>query len=347
MSNNLLMGKIILVSATPLEHDGLKDINGVPIFQVGIGKTNSAMNLTEVIIKQKPDLVVNFGSCGNLKNHKVGEVIKVGKVYNNIDVRPFAEYGCTPESAVCEIKLSDSEIKCFSTDQIYDNTRTDYAEKYLEMIRECNIVDMECYPYNMFVNIITYHLNHTNGFDDGNVDKGREATGFQNFREHFLQTFENTNDNYSYQIQREHLFSEQHSVVDQSVDVNEILVCDNRKDNKGVWERFKLTKKSKNDFVWILDDDTIPGKDYLKNVLDCFENNQGLYGTCGYIFNSNKKYENNYTRIGLPNPNEELRKVDYVVHNYFSKRNGQHFWNVEKIPFNYGEDMIFLFNYKT
>ena len=192
MSNNLLMGKIILVSATPLEHGGLKDINGVPIFQVGIGKTNSAMNLTEVIIKQKPDLVVNFGSCGNLKNHKVGEVIKVGTVYNNIDVRPFAEYGCTPESDICEIKLSDSGVKCFSTDQIYDNTRTDYAEKYLEMIRECNIVDMECYP-------LAYVCKHYNvSFesykwvsDDGNVDTWEEnaAIGFQNFREHFLQTF--------------------------------------------------------------------------------------------------------------------------------------------------------------
>ena len=34
------MGKIILVSATPLEHGGLKEIHGLPIFQVGIGKTN-------------------------------------------------------------------------------------------------------------------------------------------------------------------------------------------------------------------------------------------------------------------------------------------------------------------
>ena len=46
MFNNVLMSKIILVSATPLEHGGLKDINGVPIFQVGIGKTNAAMNMT-------------------------------------------------------------------------------------------------------------------------------------------------------------------------------------------------------------------------------------------------------------------------------------------------------------
>ena len=139
------MRKMILVSATPIEHGGATDINGIPIFQTGIGKINSATNLTKIILEETPDIIINFGSCGNLKNHKVGEVIEVGEVYNNIDVRPFAEYGCTPETPDCELKLSDSAIKCFTTDQIYDNTRIDYAKKYLEMIDKCDIVDMECY----------------------------------------------------------------------------------------------------------------------------------------------------------------------------------------------------------
>ena len=39
------MSKTILVSATPIEHGGLIEINGLPIFQVGIGKINSAMNM--------------------------------------------------------------------------------------------------------------------------------------------------------------------------------------------------------------------------------------------------------------------------------------------------------------
>jgi adenosylhomocysteine nucleosidase len=187
-----MMGKIILVSATPLEHGGLTDINGVPIFQTGIGKINSAMNLTEIILNEKPDLVVNFGSCGNLQNHKVGGVIKVGTVYNNIDVRPFAEYGCTPETPNCELKLSDSGIKCFTTDQIYDNTRTDYAEKYLEMVAGCDIVEMECYSLAYVckkygVSFESYKWVS----DDGDVDTWEEnaAIGFQNFREHFGQTF--------------------------------------------------------------------------------------------------------------------------------------------------------------
>jgi len=186
------MGKIILVSATPLEHGGLTDIQGVPIFQIGIGKTNAAMNMMKIIKEEEPDMVVNFGSCGNLKNHKVGEVIRVGKTYNNIDVRPFAEYGCTPENNVCEIKLSDSGIKCFSTDQIYDNTRVDYAQKYLDMIQECDIVDMECYPLAYVCqlhNISFYSYKWVS--DDGDIHKWEEnaAIGFQNFKGEFLQHF--------------------------------------------------------------------------------------------------------------------------------------------------------------
>lgn len=179
------MGKIILVSATPKEHGGLRELYGVPIFQVGIGKINAASNLTEILWNEEPDLVINFGSCGNLKNHKVGEVIEVGTVYNNIDVRPFSEFGCTPENNICEIKLSDSGIKCFTTDQIYDNTRTDYAQKYLEMIDNCDIVDMEAYALSYVckqreIPFVSYKWVS----DDGNIHTWEEnaAIGFENFK---------------------------------------------------------------------------------------------------------------------------------------------------------------------
>lgn len=183
---------IILVSATPLEHGGLTNLDGVPIYQTGIGKTNSAMNMAKIIMERKPQVVVNFGSCGNLKNYKVGEVIEVGEVYNNIDVRPFAEYGCTPENNICEIKLSNSGVKCFTTDQIYDNTRTDYAQKYLEMIDKCDIVEMECYSLAYVCkqhNIPFYSYKWVS--DDGNIDTWEEnaAIGFNNFREYFLKKY--------------------------------------------------------------------------------------------------------------------------------------------------------------
>lgn len=180
-----MKNKIILVSATPLEHGGLKELYGFPIFQIGIGKINAASNLTEILWNEEPDVVINFGSCGNLKNHKVGTVLEVGKVYNNIDCEPFAPYGCTPYTDICDITLSDSKIQCFTTDQFYDNHRTDYSEKYLKRIGECDIVDMECYalayvckqreiPFKSFKWVS----------DDGESDKWEENAkiGFENFK---------------------------------------------------------------------------------------------------------------------------------------------------------------------
>ena len=146
------MSKIILVSATPLEHGGLKEINGLPIFQVGIGKTNAASNLTEILWNEEPDTVINFGSCGNLKDFKVGEIIEVGTTYNNIDVRPFAPY----------------------------------ANKYLEMINSCDIVDMEC--YSLAYVCIQRNINFKSFkwiSDDGDIENWERnaAIGFDNFKE--------------------------------------------------------------------------------------------------------------------------------------------------------------------
>jgi len=183
------MSNTIFVSATPLERGGVSWIGDNPIYNIGIGKVNAAMNMVDVINLTQPELVINFGSCGNLKNHKVGEVIEVGTVYNNIDARPFAKYGCTPESPWCEIKLSETGIKCFTTDQIYDNTRTDYAEKYLEMIGKCDIVDMEC--YSLAYVCATYgvkFLSYKWVSDDGNIDTWEDnaSIGFENFKKIFI-----------------------------------------------------------------------------------------------------------------------------------------------------------------
>lgn len=184
--------KIILVSATPLEHGGLKELFGFPIFQVGIGKINAASNMTEILWNEEPDVVINFGSCGNLKQHKIGEVLEVGTVYNNIDCEPFAPYGCTPYLDLCDIKLSNSPIKCFTTDQFYDAHRTDYSKKYLQRIGECDIVDMECYALAQVCKqreILFRSFKWVS--DDGESHKWEENAkiGFENFKWKLKQDF--------------------------------------------------------------------------------------------------------------------------------------------------------------
>tara|TARA_B110000977_G_scaffold112664_1_gene145921 strand:+ start:72 stop:614 length:543 start_codon:yes stop_codon:yes gene_type:complete len=129
------MPNILLVSATELEH-GESDLFGIPIHIVGIGKVNAAVNTYKLIQKYKPDHVVNFGSCGNLKDYKVGEVLKIGKVYDDF-------YGCVvPEHR--PIVIDDSPVKLFTTDIFYD-TEAVYSNNYTKKIRKCDIVDMEGY----------------------------------------------------------------------------------------------------------------------------------------------------------------------------------------------------------
>jgi adenosylhomocysteine nucleosidase len=188
-----MKGKLILISAAPIEHGGLTHMDGIPIFQVGVGKISAASNLTEILWNEEPDIVVNFGSCGNLKGHLVGDLLEVGTVHNNIDARPFAEYGHTPFSRLGPIVLNpQSNIECFTTDQFYDSHRTDYSEKYLEMIDRCDIVDMECYALAQVCkqrNIPFYSYKWIS--DDGESDKWEEnaAAGFKKFRYKLLEHF--------------------------------------------------------------------------------------------------------------------------------------------------------------
>jgi adenosylhomocysteine nucleosidase len=175
--------RTIYVSATKLEH-GVHDINGEPVYIVGTGKIVSAINTTTLIKTFKPDRIVNFGSCGNLKNHKIGDVLEVGSVVNDIDARPFAEYGETPFFGYSTLKLGDSPIKCFTTDYFYNSRHYNYSPKYMEMIRECDIVDMELYSIALACKI---HDVTCRSFkwvsDNGNGDdwKVNAAIGFETF----------------------------------------------------------------------------------------------------------------------------------------------------------------------
>ena len=77
-------------------------------------------------------------------------------------------------------------MKCFTTDQIYDNSRTDYANKYLEMIKSCDIVDMECYSLAYVCKQRGINFKSFKWIsDDGDIENWERnaAIGFDNFRE--------------------------------------------------------------------------------------------------------------------------------------------------------------------
>lgn len=127
------------------EVDGLSELEGMPIFYSGIGKLNVGICMMEVINKGYTK-ITNIGSCGS-KQHNLGELLKVGKVFQDIDLRPICDYGVLPNEKNNHITLDKkSNISCFTTDYFFDyNDMKKYSKEYLEMINLTSIVDMECY----------------------------------------------------------------------------------------------------------------------------------------------------------------------------------------------------------
>lgn len=187
------MTDILLVSATELEH-GVDNLGGIPIHIIGVGKISSAINTTRLVEKHKPKLVVNFGSCGNLQYFEVGDLIEVGTVFNDIDTRPFAEYGKTPFSNWGSIQLSNSPTTCFSTDYFYDSSQQRYSEMYMKMVKECDVIDMELYSIAQVCKTYNIPLKSFKWVtDDGNSQdwKTNAKIGFEKFQKYFIETCEN------------------------------------------------------------------------------------------------------------------------------------------------------------
>ncbi len=176
------MRNILLVSATKLEHHD-DDLFGIPIHIIGIGKVNAAVNTQILIEKYNPDIVINFGSVGSLKNFKVGEVLEVGTVYN--DFYAGSIYNYEP------IKISDSNIKCLSTDTFYEHDQ-EYHHSYLNAINNCDIVEMELYSIAkscIAANKILYSYKWIS--DDGSSAdwKTNASIGYNNFKKVFYERF--------------------------------------------------------------------------------------------------------------------------------------------------------------
>ena len=184
------MPSILLVSATKLEHHD-KSLFGYPIHIIGVGKVEAALNLQKLIKNHKlangggrPSHIINFGSCGNLKGHEVGEVLKVGKVYDDF-------YGCVvPEHEPYQI--SDSPIKLFTTDIFYDQNAV-YSNNYTDKIRECDIVDMEGHSIVKVckanrISVSLYKWVSDNG--DSSAWLHNASVGYNNFKQVFKQWLE-------------------------------------------------------------------------------------------------------------------------------------------------------------
>lgn len=97
--------------------------------------------------------------------------------------------------------------------------------------------------------------------------------------------------------------------------------------NFGVWARFYFAFNSRNPYICIFDDDTIPGSQWLENCMETMKTHEGLLGTIGLLYPNplpptNSSYYEHYLRFGWHESgnNEIPVQVDLVGHSWFFKK---------------------------
>ncbi len=136
---------IIFLVATEYEINNQKTLFGHPVLITGIGKINATYAACKAINSGYTH-IINIGSSGSLSLNQ-GEVIKIGEVYQDIDLTPLCEYGETLfEKNSSKIKIDESIFSCLTTDYFIDfNQKQKYSSFLLEKIKFCSVFDMECF----------------------------------------------------------------------------------------------------------------------------------------------------------------------------------------------------------
>ena len=120
--------------------------------------------------------------------------------------------------------------------------------------------------------------------------------------------------------------------------------------NSGVWTRFIISQVADSEYICIFDDDTIPGRNWFYNCMNCMLHKEALYGTIGVIFKDSNNYDvyRRYGWDGNNNGNNTVPKpVDIVGHSWFFKKDWVSYFLREPPKINeyfcVGEDMTFSF----
>lgn len=116
--------------------------------------------------------------------------------------------------------------------------------------------------------------------------------------------------------------------------------------NSGVWARFMISQLAETPYICIFDDDTIPGKNWFKNCLNCMNIKEALYGTIGVIYKNETNYQV-YKRYGWDGYTTIPKPVDIVGHSWFFKKEWINYLLREPSKVNeyfcVGEDMTFSY----
>jgi nucleoside phosphorylase len=88
----------LVLTALKSELDSDRAPDGAEVVYVGVGKISAAIATTAALLDAKPDLVVNYGTCGKIAKNLRG-LLEVSRVVpRDMMAMPLARRGVTPQS---------------------------------------------------------------------------------------------------------------------------------------------------------------------------------------------------------------------------------------------------------
>jgi adenosylhomocysteine nucleosidase len=134
------MQKIIVLAALETEFSNSRKLFQ-NVFYTGIGKINASRTTAELILTQKPDLILNVGTAGTLKRELLGRVFGIRDVIErDMMAEPLAPRGIVPLSTQESLLRSDfGTVRCASGDS-FVTARDPWLED-----NAVDLVDMELF----------------------------------------------------------------------------------------------------------------------------------------------------------------------------------------------------------
>lgn len=128
------------MAALPSEFFLPNETNGC-IYYSGVGKINATYLVTQLMIEEKPELVLNVGTAGCLRSELLGGVFGINEVIErDMNAEPLAPRGVVPFSNERPFLRSDfGSTKCATGDSFV----TDHDKWLIE--NEVDLVDMELF----------------------------------------------------------------------------------------------------------------------------------------------------------------------------------------------------------
>jgi adenosylhomocysteine nucleosidase len=134
------MQKVIVIAAIEAEFSFSRKLFQ-KVFYTGIGKINAGRATTELILAEKPDLILNVGTAGTLKREMFGQVFGIREVIErDMMAEPLAPRGTVPLSTQKSLLKSDFGTARCATGDSFVRTKDPWLIE-----NSVDLVDMELF----------------------------------------------------------------------------------------------------------------------------------------------------------------------------------------------------------